>query len=257
MIRKIIYKLLQFFSFLKGYIKFILDYLSYRKQQSLSLKRLPLKWSDRLPCLGDDTVSTGFDRHYVYHPAWAARIISKNKPEKHIDISSTLHFCSILSAFIPVEFYDYRPANLILSKFTAKHTDLLSLPFADNSVSSLSCMHVVEHIGLGRYGDPVDPEGDLKAINELIRVLAYEGNLLFVVPVGTPRIMFNGHRIYSFEQIVSYFSKLNLKEFTLIPDMVSDGGLVTAPPPDLIEKQSYGCGCFWFKKDGLSGIFRG
>ena len=52
-------------------------------------------------------------------------------------------------------------------------------------------MHVIEHIGLGRYGDEMDPDGDLKAIDELKRVLSRKGDLLFVVPVGKPKIMYN------------------------------------------------------------------
>jgi hypothetical protein len=59
-------------------------------------------------------------------------------------------------------------------------------------------MHVIEHIGLGRYGEALDPDGDLKAIRELVRVLAAGGNLLVVVPVGRPRIQFNAHRIYDY-----------------------------------------------------------
>ena len=65
--------------------------------------------------------------------------------------------------------------------------DLISLPFEDGSFHSLTCMHVVEHIGLGRYGDQVDPDGDLMAMKELERVTAKLGNLLFVVPVGIPK----------------------------------------------------------------------
>ncbi len=67
------------------------------------------------PCLNDKTEYTPFDAHYIYHPAWAARVLAELKPEKHIDIASTLHFCSIVSAFIPTEFYDYRPARLNLN----------------------------------------------------------------------------------------------------------------------------------------------
>jgi hypothetical protein len=109
-------------------------------------------------------------------------------------------------------------------------------------------MHVVEHVGLGRYGDPVDSEGDLKAISELKRVLAVEGNLLFVVPLGQPKVMFNAHRVYSYDQIIEYFSGLELKEFALIPDRPENGGLVFNAPKDLIDKQNYGCGCFLFQK---------
>jgi SAM-dependent methyltransferase len=116
-------------------------------------------------------------------------------PAKHIDISGTLPFFFILSAFMPVEFYDFRTAPLHLSQLKCGSTDLTALHFSTGSVQSLSCMHTVEHVGLGRYGDPIDPDGDLKAIRELKRVLAPGGNLLFVVPVGKPSVVFNAHRI--------------------------------------------------------------
>jgi hypothetical protein len=201
--------------------------------------------------LQDATVQTEFDRHYVYHPAWAARIIKRIKPAVHVDISSSLHFCSILSAFVPVKFYDYRPAKLELSGLTSEHADLVQLPFESNSIASLSCMHTVEHIGLGRYGDPLDYDGDLKAIAELSRVLAVGGNLLFVTPVGAvSTIMFNAHRIYTRDAVLSAFEShgLSLIEFTLIPESDKDGGLVIDPPDELLRRQTYACGCFWFTK---------
>ncbi|MGA2030503.1 MAG: DUF268 domain-containing protein, partial [Verrucomicrobiota bacterium] len=77
----------------------------------------------------------------------------------------------MVSAFVPVKFYDYRPADLHLDNLACEHADLQALPFADCGIQSISCMHVVEHVGLGRYGDPLDPNGDLKAMNELERVL--------------------------------------------------------------------------------------
>jgi SAM-dependent methyltransferase len=109
-------------------------------------------------------------------------------------------------------------------------------------------MHVVEHIGLGRYGDPVDPAADLRAMAELKRVLAPGGSLLFVVPIGRPRIMFNAHRIYSYDQISDYFAGLELKEFALIPDSSNNGGLIRDAKKVQANEQRYGCGCFWFKK---------
>jgi hypothetical protein len=162
-----------------------------------------------------------------------------------VDISSTLHFCSIVSAFIPVKFYDYRPADLCLSGLSSEFADLLALPFPSASVESLSCMHTVEHVGLGRYGDPIDPDGDLKAIAELKRVLAPGGSLLFVAPVGRPKIVFNAHRIYAYDQVVSYFADLDLREFALVPDR---GPLITLATKALADAQTYGCGCFWFQK---------
>src|SRR5690242_15240392 len=119
---------------------------------SRSNPRFPIRWRDRYPCLYDNTPSTPFDRHYLYHTAWAARIVARTKPALHIDISSSLNFSTVVSAFVPVKFYDYRPAKLELSDFSSDRADLTALPFADQSVSSLSCMHVIEHIGLGRYG---------------------------------------------------------------------------------------------------------
>jgi len=202
------------------------------------------------PCLNDATGETAFDRHYVYHPAWAARILRRISPEKHIDISSTLYFCSLLSAFIPVDFYDYRPARLVLSGLRSLPADLLALPFASNSVASLSCMHTLEHIGLGRYGDRLDYDGDIKAAAELDRVLAPGGHLLMVVPVGREdRIFFNAHRIYTKYQVLDLFPRLKLKEFALIPEDEEDGGLVTDPGEALLNKQVYGCGCFHFTRE--------
>ncbi|MCX6043991.1 MAG: DUF268 domain-containing protein [Chloroflexi bacterium] len=223
----------------------------YRKFQTLNQQvepRFALNWHDRYPCLTDKTSATGFDRHYVFHPAWAARILARTKPDKHIDVGSNLQFCGIASAFVPMEFYDIRPADLGLSNLDSKSGDLLNLPFTDNSVKSLSCMHVVEHVGLGRYGDPLDPDGDLKAIHELKRVAAPNGDLLFVVPVGQPRIQFNAHRVYAYDQILAYFAGFRLQEFALIPESPADGGLVINPDQALTDRQMYGCGCFWFVK---------
>ena len=107
-------------------------------------------------------------------------------------------------------------------------------------------MHTIEHIGLGRYGDELDAEGDSKAIKEIKRVLKDGGNFLFVTPVGKPKIEFNAHRIYSFEQITEYFAPFALKEFSLVTD---DGNFIENANSELVAFQNYGCGCFWFIKN--------
>jgi SAM-dependent methyltransferase len=228
-------KVIRFFEYAGEFVRF-------KKENS---NKQTVKFRDAYPCLNDKIKTTPFDHHYTYHPAWAARIVAKTKPQMHVDISSILSFSSIVSAFVPVQFFDYRPAKLNLSNYESGFADLKKLHFADNSVSSLSCMHTIEHIGLGRYGDELDTDGDVKAIAELKRVLQPGGNLLFVTPVGKPKVEFNAHRIYSFEQIIAYFSPLTLQEFSLIPD---DGGLIENANPLLVQQQNYGCGCFWFKK---------
>jgi SAM-dependent methyltransferase len=228
--------------------KFSLKFDEFKELSEKSDKRFSLKWNDRFPCLSDNTINTDFDTHYIYHIAWAARILKQTKPEFHTDISSSLFFIAIISAFIPVKFYDYRPANLKLSGLSCDKADLLSLPFSDNSVKSLSCMHTIEHIGLGRYGDNLDYDGDLKAIKELKRVLTIGGNLLFVVPVGKPKIIFNAHRIYSYDMIMEYFSDFKLKEFSLIHDNALETGMIKNADREIANNQNYGCGCFWFTK---------
>lgn len=242
---------LQKFNHLKLYLK---DY------------RFSTKIIDTFPITGENTKYTSFDRHYVYHTAWAARVVSEIKPTVHTDISSSLYFSSIVSAFTPVDFYDYRPANLQLSGLNTKEGDLMKLPFADKSIESISCLHTIEHVGLGRYGDPLDPHGDLKAISELKRVVKVGGNLLIVVPVGKQKIEFNAHRIYTPEKLVSYVTehntehntesesniessgKFTLKEYAYIPETDKEGPLKRNA--DLKEGQNdrYACGCFWFTR---------
>jgi len=233
-------------SFFSRYVFFLRDFTDFH-QMNQNDGRFTLYFQDQYPCLSDNTETTGFDAHYIYHPAWAARIVKHINPKKHIDISSTLTFCSILSAFVPVDFYDYRPAHLHLSNLHSKKGDLLHLPFPSQSVESLSCMHTIEHIGLGRYGDPLDAQGDLKGIAELKRVVKLGGSLIFVVPIGKPRIRFNAHRIYSYEQVMKYFDGFSLKEFTLLSDDTSKG-LKKHAKQKLADEQVWGCGCFWFIK---------
>lgn len=232
-------------------IRFYREYLKFRRLalDNSKEKRFTVKWKDIYPCLNDNTSMTGFDRHYVYHTSWAARVLAEKKVKKHIDISSDLRFVTLVSAFIPIEFYDYRPANITLKNLTTKNVNILYLPFKDNSIESLSCMHVVEHIGLGRYGDSMDADGDIKAIEELKRVLKPGGILLFVVPIGKPKIMYNAHRIYSVAMIEEYFIDFHLLNISVIQYESKDEiGIVENPTREWIDQQEYACGCFLFTK---------
>ncbi len=208
--------------------------------------RFAVSLLDQYPCFEDDTSVTHFDRHYVYHCAWAARILKEKEPDLHVDIGSSLYFSSIVSGFIPMEFHDVRPPVLELTNLAVKANTLEKLDIPDHSVMSLSCMHVIEHLGLGRYGDPLDPNADLAGIAELKRILAPGGDLLIVVPLGIPKVMFNGQRVYSFDLIKGYFGELELKEFAFIPDSAADGHLMRNPTQEQVASFQSGCGCFWF-----------
>jgi len=230
----------------KQFITVLKQFRQFKNHPSL---RFSITWKDRWLHMRDATATTGFDRHYVFHTAWAARVVSDISPKIHIDISSSLYFVTSISAFVPTRFIDFRPAELGLSNLVSEAGNLMQLPFPSNSLESLSCMHVVEHIGLGRYGDMLDYDGDLKAVRELSRVVAPEGALLFVVPIsGQARIQFNAHRIYSYEQVISMFPEFDLMEFALIPDDGSKDGLIRHADPMLSAEQRYGCGCFYFVK---------
>jgi len=154
-------------------------------------------------------------------------------------------FVGMLTAITKVTFIDIRPLVVNLENFDSKAGSILALPFGDNSVPSLSCLHVAEHIGLGRYGDPLDPEGTKKATRELARVLAPRGNLYFSVPVGKPRLCFNAHRIHSPQQILDYFCDLKLVQFSGIDDKEIFKQNID---PSNLADASYACGLFHFVK---------
>lgn len=207
---------------------------------------LPPGWQVQMrPCPGDATATTQYDPHYVYHTAWAARRLLAHPVAQHVDIGSDHRFTTIASAFQPMRFLDWRPAPITLSNLECGHGNLLALDLPDHSIASLSCMHVVEHIGLGRYGDPLDFHGADKAMAELQRVLAPGGRLYFVVPVGQPTIVFHAHRIFRASDIVAAFGELELLEFSLVLD---DGRFMEHVDPALADTQRYGCGCFVLRR---------
>ena len=211
-------------------------------------KLLPLdniKLADLQPCLGDWTISTPFDPHYFYQGAWAARKLKLLSPEKHVDIASSVLMISVLSGFIDTTFVDYRPLKVSLKGLSSISGDILSLPFAEDSVNSLSCLHVIEHIGLGRYGDPLDPMGSIKGALELQRVLEKGGNLLLSLPIGRERICFNAHRVHSPSSVLRLFTSLQLVDFSFVDDA---GQFHENAQLNQAQSLDYGCGLFHFQK---------
>ena len=205
----------------------------------------PLRAANAYPQLHDRTGITRVDAHYFYTNGWAMRRILANRPAQHVDIGSQALFVNLLSAVLPVTFVDYRPLEVLMDGLTNRSGDILNLPFNDGSVESLSCLHVAEHIGLGRYGDPLNPRGTYQAAQELKRILTKGGNLYFALPVGKPVVCFNAHRIHAPETIIEYFSELELVELSGVHD---DGRFVRRVGLDELKESEYACGMFWFRK---------
>src|SRR6266571_7011944 len=217
------------------------------KEQSCLDGRFEPKQTDWFPWLNDATPETGFDAHYVLHTSWAARVLAKTKPKVHVSFGDSLYFVGIASAFMSMTFSDIRKSGLPFRDIEEDRADLTSLPPSwTGTLQSISCMHVLEHIGLGRYGDALDASGDRKAAGELARVLAPGGQLLMVVPMeDPPRVCFNAHRLYSYSQVMDLFPDLSLLEFTLI---TNEGQFFENADPRLLEGRKYSCGCFRYTK---------
>ena len=121
--------------------------------------------------------------------------------------------------------------------------DMNQIP--SGSIPSLSSFHAIEHFGLGRYGDPIDPLGHQKAIAEMKRIVCDGGVLLFSVPIGVQRIEFNGHRIFDPLEVIRLFKGFELMEFSAIDD---NGLFQENVAFEDYRTQRYGCGLFHFKK---------
>jgi SAM-dependent methyltransferase len=146
---------------------------------------------------------------------------------------------------------DIRPLVAGLKGLQAVAADGRRLPFPDATIQSLSCLHVAEHIGLGRYGDTLDPQGTHRMIRELIRVVAPGGELLFSVPVGRSRVCFNAHRVLDPREIVELFEPLRLDEFALVDDQ---GVFHRSSSPAAAVGADYSCGLFRFTADTAAPV---
>ncbi|MDL1894265.1 DUF268 domain-containing protein [Sphingobacteriales bacterium CHB3] len=220
-------------------------YAQWKKYVSLSSERVRL--SDWFVQLNDATKTTPFDPHYFYQSAWLARKIAQHPPRKHVDVASQIDMIAPLSAFVDIEFVDLRPLEATLPRLKCVKGSILNLPYAAMSVGSISSLHVVEHIGLGRYGDPLDVDGCKKACAEMQRVLAIGGNLYLSTPIGQERVEFNAHRVYSPLTIGRYFNALDLVSFSIVDD---EGNYTDNATIAAYSNLSYGLGLFHFTRCG-------
>lgn len=207
----------------------------------------PIDRESMYPC-DDRAGGPAFDAHYAHMDLWAARKV--NVLDAHVDVGSRVDgFCThLLARGAAVEHVDIRDPRLVAYGFTFRADDARTLAtFPDASVYSLSCLHVAEHVGLGRYGDAIDPEGMVKCMRSLARILAPRGRLYFAVPVGRHRIVFNAHRIASPGWVAGMFARegLALESFAAVDDA---GRFVARAALDNLEAASYACGMYEFSR---------
>lgn len=220
---------------------FFRDMRAYRRRSPAESVRL----TDAFPCLLDRTAITPFDPHYFHQGAWLARKLAADKPAHHVDVGSSVLTVSVLSAFVSTTFVDYRPLSTRLAGLSQIGGNATQLPFADASLASVSSLHVVEHVGLGRYGDPIDPGGTRKALAELGRVVARGGRLFVTTPVGRERVCFNAHRVSAPTTVLAALPGLKLVSFSLVDDA---GQFAEDCEPGIAADLDYGCGMFEFRR---------
>ena len=151
-----------------GAVRYLRDRRAYRSLPGAE----PLRWRNAFPKLGDrvDDVAV---RQPLPLPGLVGRPARRRvRAPRHVDVGSRVDYVCFLTAITQVAFVDIRPLTATVEGLESIAGSLMALPFEDHSLESVSCLHVAEHIGLGRYGDPLDPPGSRKATAELQRVVA-------------------------------------------------------------------------------------
>ena len=229
------------FQLLPAYFRFYSSYRTYQRAGG------NLLWRWIAPVLsfpGEDAQTGG--GHYFYQDIWALRKLAKSRPDLHHDIGSRLDgFVGQATSICPIVYIDLRPPSFSLRNFSFLEGNILQLPFQDNSVESLSCLHTIEHIGLGRYGDAINPNGYHQALLEIQRVIRPGGILLLSMPVGLERVEFNAQRIIDPLSCIERLTSMRLLEFSVVNDQNEFEEMVD---PEHYRKAKYCCGLYVFEK---------
>jgi SAM-dependent methyltransferase len=203
-------------------------------------------WDEIQPMLADFTEQAGHaGGHYFHQDLWAARRIFAVRPSTHVDVGSRIDgFVAHLLTFMPVTVVDIRPLEHVVAGLTFVRGDVCAMRmFGDASIRWLSSLHAIEHIGLGRYGDPVAPDAWRGALTECQRVLAPGGHFYFGTPVGRERLNFNSGRVFDPRTIMAAVPRLRLASFSAVDDR---GVLIEGAEPAAFATADYACGLFEF-----------
>ena len=202
------------------------------------------------PFLGEKNNEAGtMSGHYFHQDLYIARLINMAKPKKHLDIGSrTDGFVAHVASYREIELIDIRTIKSNVKNIVFRQANLTEMP-SDliDYCDSISSLHAIEHFGLGRYGDPIDYFGYLKAINNIAKILISGGTFYFSVPIGPQRIEFNAHRVFSVEYLISILSQnFIIKSFSYVDDK-GDFFEDVELTKDNIKSNftcQYGCGIF-------------
>lgn len=215
-----------------------------------TFKRLGGNISLRYPILSDYKEPAGTMRgHYFHQDLFVAKQIFHNNPKRHVDVGSRLDgFVAHVASFRDIEVLDIRNITSQVPGIKFTQADLMQ----DSAVrsDSVSCLHAIEHFGLGRYGDEVDPEGHLKGFSSISSIVTSGGTLYLSFPIGkSERTEFNAQRIFHPRSVLSWpgIEGLELVQFSFVDDLgdfFEDVQIAAAEDQQLV----FGCGIYKFKK---------
>jgi SAM-dependent methyltransferase len=188
--------------------------------------------------------------HYFYQDLHVAQLVHADNPRKHVDIGSRFDgFIAHVASFRTLEVLDIRSQFQAIKNVTFRQADLTrhdSLP--RDYCDSISCLHALEHFGLGRYGDPIDAQGHEKALRGFWRLLEPGGILYLAVPIGPQRIEFNAHRVFDVDYLVRLTtSAMRLEEISYVDDLGNFHEDVALSEKGLHEC-TYGCAILALRK---------
>lgn len=222
------------------------------KRMSIEYDAMPPTRIKLLPALtdaADDAGSAGSE--YFLGDLWVARHIFRAAPARHVDVGSRIDgLIAHLLTFRDVDVVDIRPLESPIEGLNFIHADARSLEaIAPASVPSASSVHALEHFGLGRYGDPIDPFGHVKALHALGRIVEPRGDLYVGVPVGRPAVEFNAHRILD-----PRFVPTELPDYELVAfAAVREGELDESVAPEDLVDVPYACGLYHLRRLAAQG----
>ncbi len=238
--------------FVKGLPFFLKDYYKIRKQAGQTEKDFP--FGKIYPCLDERFQESGVaSGHYFHQDLLVANKIFLHNPVKHVDIGSRVDgFVAHVASFREIEVLDIRKLTMDIQNIRFKQVDMMdkSLRLADYC-DSVSCLHALEHFGLGRYGDRVDYHGHLVGWENIFRLLKKNGKFYFSVPMGEQRIEFNAHRVFSLKYLLALFEgRYTIDSFSYVDDEGQLFSNVELAPPSVQDNFSchYGCGIFELSK---------